>query len=125
MTGRVSRTILLGAAGLAAGVVNGLLGAGGGIIAVWALNWALGKHISDRRDSFANALVTMLPVSAVSAVGYGLRGLADSRELGILVVPALLGGFCGALILDKIDIKWLRMIFAGVIIYSGVSMLFR
>ncbi|MBQ9080190.1 MAG: sulfite exporter TauE/SafE family protein [Clostridia bacterium] len=124
MTKTSKDALFLGVSALLAGLINGLLGAGGGIIAVWALSHVLSGQLSDRRDAFANALVIMLPLSAISAIGYGMRGLADSGELGILFIPAIIGGFCGALVLDKINIKWLKLIFAGIIIYSGLSMLF-
>lgn len=125
MTKYLNRTLLLAAAGLAAGLVNGLLGAGGGIIAVLAFNKLLESGGVDRRDSFANAIAVMLPCSAVSAISYGMRGVADSRELGILVLPAILGGLCGALILDRINIRWLKIIFSSIIIYSGINMLLK
>lgn len=118
--------ILLAAlTGLAAGFVNGLLGAGGGIIAVWGIGRMLRGTNAQRRDVFANALLLMLPLSAISAVNYSLRGLADSRELGILVLPAVAGGLCGALILDRINADWLKLIFSCIILYSGISMLIR
>lgn len=118
--------ILLAAlTGLAAGFVNGLLGAGGGIIAVWGIGRMLRGTNAQRRDVFANALLLMLPLSAISAVNYSLRGLADSRELGILVLPAVAGGLCGALILDRINADWLKFIFSCIILYSGISMLIR
>ena len=80
---------------------------------------------SERRDIYANALAVMLPLSAVSAINYSLRGLADSRELGILVLPAIAGGLCVALILDRINADWLKLIFSAIIIYSGITMLIR
>mgnify|MGYP000032976406 CR=1 FL=1 len=119
-------TIMLAAVtGLAAGCVNGLLGAGGGIIAVWGLGRMLHGKQSEPRYIYANALAVMLPMSAVSAINYSLRGLADSRELGILVLPAIAGGLCGALILDRINADWLKLIFSAIIIYSGITMLIR
>lgn len=121
----ITRPVLLALAGLSAGLVNGLLGAGGGIIIVWVLAAMLSSSGGDRRDAFANSLVVMLPVSAVSAIIYGARGLADSSELGLLVIPAVVGGLCGALVLDKINIRWLKMIFASIIVYSGITMMMR
>lgn len=109
--------------GICAGFVNGLLGAGGGIIAVWGLSRMLRGREAGRRDVFANALAVMLPLSAVSAANYSLSGLADGRELGILVLPAIVGGLCGALILDRISVDWLKLIFSAVVIYSGMTML--
>lgn len=117
--------ILAAFTGLMSGFVNGLLGAGGGIITVWGLGRMLRGSAVERRDIFANALAVMLPISAVSAMNYSLRGLADGRELGILVLPAVVGGICGALMLERISADWLKLIFSVMVIYSGIAMLVR
>ena len=61
-------------AGILCGFINALLGAGGGIIAVFALRLALGDKLTDPRDVFANALCVTLPISALSCLSYALRG---------------------------------------------------
>ena len=124
MTKTIKNISLLTLSALAAGLINGLLGAGGGIVAVWALSRVLSHRLSDRRDAFANALAIMLPISAISAAVYAMRGAIDSRELDILIIPAIAGGLIGALVLDKINVTWLRLIFAVIIVYSGLTMLF-
>lgn len=124
MTKTAKNISFLTLSALAAGLINGLLGAGGGIVAVWALSRALSPHLTDKRDAFANALAIMLPISAISAAIYGMRGAIDSRELDILILPAIAGGLIGALVLDKINVTWLRLIFAVIIVYSGLTMLF-
>ena len=124
MTKTAKNISFLAVSALAAGLVNGLLGAGGGIVVVWVLSRVLAHSLTDRRDAFANALTVMLPISAISAAMYGMRGAVDLRELDILILPAIAGGFIGALVLDKINTKWLRLLFAAIIIYSGLTMIF-
>lgn len=124
MTKTAKNISFLAVSALAAGLVNGLLGAGGGIVVVWVLSRVLAHSLTDRRDAFANALTVMLPISAISAAMYGMRDAVDLRELDILILPAIAGGFIGALVLDKINTKWLRLLFAAIIIYSGLTMLF-
>ena len=51
--------------GLAAGAMNGLLGAGGGVILVFLLRAALGPK-TESRDVYASALITTLPVTLIS-----------------------------------------------------------
>ena len=44
---------------------------------------------------------------------------------GILPVPAVLGGAVGAFLVDKMQTKWLNTIFAALVIYSGINMIFK
>ena len=125
MTKTVKNVALLGLSGLAAGLVNGLLGAGGGIVAVWGLSRVLAAHVPDRRDAFANALLVMLPLSGLSLIGYASRGLLAGISTASLLLPAAAGGFCGAMILDRINVRWLKTIYAALVIYSGFFMLLK
>ncbi|MDD6259531.1 MAG: sulfite exporter TauE/SafE family protein [Clostridiales bacterium] len=112
-------------AGIAAGFVNGLLGAGGGVIIVRSAAHVLphGREYSPR-DVYASALAVMLPVSAVSALSYAGLGVWDGSG-GIYILPALVGGVIGALLLDRLHTQLLRFIFSAVAAYSGVMMLLK
>ena len=110
--------------GLATGLVNGLLGAGGGIVAVFVLVKVLGPALSDRRDVFANALAIILPLSVISVISYAFGGSMPSGELNLLVLPAVLGGILGGILLDRIDPLWIQLIFSAIVLYSGIAMLF-
>ena len=90
-------------AGFLAGGINGLLGAGGGIIVVFALTYALKGKEADAREVFANALCVMLPVSAVSCIIYAVKGNIITEGFGIYVIPAIIGGAAGAILLDNKD----------------------
>ena len=115
--------------GAAAGLINGLLGAGGGILVVRTLPALLTDGESrDGRDVFATALAVMLPVSAVSAVVYFLRGSIapgnfDFVRAAIFAVTGTVGGSVGALLLSRADVRLVRLIFAAITVWSGISML--
>lgn len=115
--------LLLG--GLAAGFVNGLLGAGGGIIIVWILEKALGGMARDGKDIFANALAVMLPVSAVSTISYALSGALPSGDITRFLIPAVLGGLLGAFLLDKFSTETTKTLFCALVILSGILMIIR
>ena len=110
--------------GLAAGVINGLLGAGGGVILVFLLRAALGPK-AESRDIYASALITTLPITLVSALRYGGAGALPLGEFLPLALPAIAGGIIGALLLDRIHPKIPRRIFAALVIFSGAVMLLR
>ena len=110
--------------GFLAGLLNGLLGAGGGIILVRGAHRFLPREYRDSRDVFANALCVMLPLSAVSAIAYVLRGSVHGLEFAPFVLPALIGGVGGGLLLAVIDARLLRLIFSALVVWSGITMIF-
>lgn len=116
------KTLLLG---FAAGFVNGLLGTGGGVILVRNEKKILPDGTSDPRDIFAMALAVMLPVSAVSAAAYALRGDLTETGLSFYILPAVIGGTTGAFLLSRIDTRWLKLIFSALTLWSGISVLTR
>ena len=110
--------------GFFAGLLNGLLGAGGGIILVRGAEKVLPREYHDGRDVFANALAVMLPLSAVSAIAYVIRGSVHGLEFGSFVLPAMIGGAVGGLLLAVIDTRLLRLIFSALVVWSGFTMIF-
>ena len=119
------RMICILSFGFLAGAVNGLLGAGGGILIVWAMAYALRGEASDARDFYANALCVMLPISALSCVRYAMRGNLTTDGMSRYVLPALLGGFCGGLLLGKIKVGALKKLFSALVFYSGIVLIIR
>ena len=106
--------------GFFAGVLNGLLGAGGGILIVIGLRALLGKKISDSRRIYATAIAVMLPISVVSAWQYLKGGHISTPSIGIFLFPAILGGGLGALLLRRLKPLLLARIFAAVVLVSGI-----
>ena len=122
---RGSKFWLLAAAGLGAGFVNGLLGAGGGIIVIFALTKLIGGDILQKNAVFGNALCVMLPISVLTCVMYAERGYMSLGGFGVFAIPALLGGLVGGLVLGKLDTAMLKKGFAGLVIISGIILMVR
>ncbi|MBE6693845.1 MAG: sulfite exporter TauE/SafE family protein [Ruminococcaceae bacterium] len=119
------------AIGISAGFINGLLGAGGGIVLVLLLpRLAKRRSIGDcremeNRDWYASALSVMLPATVISGAVYLLRGgMPELSSARWLVLPAAVGGAVGALLLGRIKGSWLRRLFAALVIFSGIRMIF-
>lgn len=112
--------------GLLAGLCNGLLGAGGGIVVVLALSAALPDDEDSRQSLYANALCVMLPLSLLTLATYALRGDIPDGFLGadyaLLLLSAAIGGLLGALITDKLSSRALKKIFAALTVLAGVLM---
>ena len=115
----------ISAFGFLAGVANGLLGAGGGILIVFGLSPLTAGNAEARRDVFANALCVMLPVSLISLIAYASAGRIPSEaELSPILIPCVLGGAAGALFLHRVNASLLQKLFALIVIWSGAAMIF-
>lgn len=115
-----------------AGITNGLLGAGGGIVLIFLLSPALsgiyeknGYEFYKSKDVMAISLSVMLPISVVSAIRYGARGLLDLSYVSKIIFPSVLGGFAGGILLNKLQENLITKIFAFLVIYSGLAMILR
>ena len=122
------------ATGVGAGLLNGLLGAAGGILLVLLLpilpnpfsrsRASLWDGTPPSRDVLAASLCIMLPVSAVSGCFYLLGGIRPAPAiLALLILPALLGGWLGAILSGRIPDTALRRIFAILVAVAGARML--
>lgn len=108
--------------GLAAGLINGLLGTGGGILVVLMLGFFYPKL--PPKDRFACALTVMLPTSALSML-FWAGELAVMPRLFRWLLPAAAGGLLGGFLLDRLQTRWLAKLFALLTIYAGAVMLMR
>ena len=122
---RPARFGALLACGLAAGMINGLLGTGGGIILVLGLSHICRGALPDRRDVCANALVVTLALTLLSTLLYIRSGNAPPADLSRFVLPGALGGLAGGLLLGRITPHTLGKLFAVLLVVSGILMIVR
>lgn len=107
-------------AGAAAGAVNGLLGAGGGMILVPLLT-LLCKLEDDK--VFPASVAIILPICLVSlSISPGLLDLPWQDAWPYLVAAAP-GGILAGYLDKKIPVKWLHRGLGILIIYGGVRYL--
>ena len=105
------------AAGLAAGIVNGLFGAGGGMVLVPLLGW-LTKMEDD--EIFASSLSIILPICIVSLVSSQTIAWQDALQwLPGSAIGGMLAGIWG----KKIPVKWLHRGLGIFIIWGGLRYL--
>lgn len=107
--------------GIAIGIVNGIFGAGGGMLAVPLLK----NSGLDQKTAHANAVAVILPITVVSAVFYITKGYVKITA-GLLFVPTgILGSVIGTVLLKKFSNKLLQKVFAFFMLYAGVRLLLR
>ncbi len=115
---------LIAIGGFIAGFINGLLGAGGGIIIVFVLSRLIKDEVTPR-DIFANALCIMLPISVLSCIIYVLNGNANFEGFLPFLIPAIAGGLLGAILLSKINTDFLKKLFAVLVAISGILLIVK
>lgn len=112
--------------GLAAGVLSGLVGVGGGIILVPAMVYFL--HYTQHQAQGTSLGVLTFPVVILGFLKYysdckQMGTPIDFKIIGILAIGFLAGGFIGSSIALKIDQSALKKIFAIILFYTAIKML--
>ena len=115
-----NRKTSLIAAGICAGAVNGLFGAGGGMVLVPLLS--LWTALEDR-EIFSASIAIILPLCIVSLTATAMTGtVAWSASLPYLAGSAA-GGLLAGLWGRKIPVKWLHRGLGLLILWGGVRYL--
>lgn len=107
--------------GVLIGVVNGLFGAGGGMVAVPILK----KIGLSQKEAHANAIAVIVPVTFVSATLYLLRGSVEFKDAFSYVPTGVIGALLGTFCLKKISPLWLKRIFGVFMVYAGIRLFLR
>ncbi len=107
--------------GAIAGFINGLFGGGGGMIVVPMLTKLL-KFPENK--AHATAILIILPFSLLSGLFYASFGHVNLSVLLPCGIGVIGGGLIGAIILNKLNSKWITGIFSVVMFFAGAKMLF-
>jgi hypothetical protein len=108
--------------GIAVGIINGFLGAGGGMLVVPLLRLIFKE---EPRKSHATAVLVILPISIVSAIVYILHGSGVWNVILPACIGTLLGGLAGTFLLCKLKNKYIVVLFSIIMIVAGCFMIFR
>ena len=108
------------AAGACAGAVNGLFGAGGGMILVPLLG--LLTDLEDA-DIFPSSITVILPICLVSLTVTALTGSVAWAEAVPYLIGSALGGLAAGLWGRKIPTVWLHRGLGILILWGGIRYL--
>ncbi|MBQ6248713.1 MAG: TSUP family transporter [Oscillospiraceae bacterium] len=106
-------------AGLAGGLVNGFFGGGGGMVLLPLLT----RCGVEPRRAFASCVAVMLPLCALSAAVYAVRGGLSLAAAWPYLAGGLAGGFLGGRLFRRVPTVWLRRLLAAFLLYGGVRYL--
>ena len=82
------------AVGLAAGILSGFVGVGGGIIMVPALVLLLGY--GQHQAQGTSLAVLVLPVVALAVLNYYKAGVIEPKVVAVIAVAFVVGGYFGS-----------------------------
>lgn len=120
------RSMLFALAGILSGIVNGLLGTGGGILTVLFLSKIYAKDSSySTKDIFVITLCSSVIMSMASLLFYLSSGCFSVSDSALYMLAAVPGGVLGAILLEKLSSKTMKLIFALLVVWAGISMMIK
>lgn len=117
----VQLVLLLILVGLAAGILSGLVGVGGGIIIVPALVFFLGYSQQAAQGTSLGLL--LLPVGILAVINYYNKGYIDMKVVAVMSAAFILGGWLGSKLAMQLSQEMLRKVFALFLFYTAFRML--
>lgn len=114
--------LILLCVGLAAGMLSGLVGVGGGIIIVPALVFFMGMTQHEAQGT--SLAVLLLPVGILAVVAYYKAGYVDLKSTALMASTFVIGGYFGAKLAIHIDQQMVKKIFGIFLIIVAVKMIF-
>lgn len=108
--------------GLAAGVLSGLVGLGGGVIIVPALVYILG--FSQHQATGTSLGILLLPAGFFAVRNYYLKGYIDIKVVALIFIGFLIGGWIGSKISLNFPEGTLKKVFAVALVLIAGKVLF-
>lgn len=117
----IETVFLLIIVGLAAGVLSGMVGVGGGIIVVPALVIFLG--FSQHQAQGTSLGLLLLPVGILAVMNYYNKGYIDIKVVAIMSIAFIFGGWLGSKLSLSLPQDTVKKIFAIVLFYTAFRMM--
>lgn len=108
--------------GLAAGMLSGIVGVGGGLIIVPGLVYFLG--MSQHSAQGTSLGLILLPVGILAVLTYYKQGNIDVKVVGLLAIGFIAGSYFGSKIALNLPQDTVKKIFALFMIIVAFKMLF-
>jgi len=116
-----SSSLLFVAIGLAAGILSGVFGIGGGVVIVPALIYLAG--FSQHRATGTSLAVLLPPIGLAAMWEYYRHQNVDVRAAMILAGAVFVGGGLGAVVANRVSGPYLRLAFGVFVVVLGVSLM--
>jgi uncharacterized membrane protein YfcA len=114
--------IILVVIGLAAGILGGMVGLGGGLIMIPAMVMFLG--FSQKAAQGTSVAVMLPPIGILAAWNYYKAGYVNMKYALIMAFAFILGGWLGSKLAIALPDAYVKRIFAVVMVVTAVKMFF-
>ncbi len=108
--------------GLAAGLLSGFIGVGGGIIIIPLLMIFLG--MSQHQAQGTSLAVMLPPIGILAAWNYHKAGFVDWKFALIISATFIIGGYISSNWAVNIDVKSLKKFFGIMLLIGGLKLIF-
>lgn len=108
--------------GVAAGVLSGVMGIGGGILIIPAL--AMIFHMTQHEAQGTSLVALLLPVGLLAVWKYYQAGNADLKIGLLIAVGFFFGAYFGAVLAQQFSDETLKKIFAVFLVIIAAKMFF-
>ncbi len=118
----ITTIIILIIIGVAAGILSGLVGVGGGLIIVPALVYFVA--FSQKEAQGTSLGILLLPVGILAVMQYYQKGYVDIKVVLIVSAGFLIGGWLGSKLAVSLPVATIKKIFAIFMLLTALKMLF-
>lgn len=108
------------AVGLLTGLINGLLGIGGGTILIPAMVMLMNV---EQHQAHGTSLAIILPTALASSLIYNMKGSLNLSLAMQVAISGMLGGYLGAKTMNHIPAHSLKKIFGVFLLAAGLRMI--
>lgn len=116
-------TIILLSIGLAAGILSGFIGIGGGVIMVPAMIYFMG--MSQHTAQGTSLAVMLPPIGILAVLNYYKAGHVDMKSAMFLSIAFIAGGYIGSKIAIALPENIIKRSFGVIILLVALKMIFN
>lgn len=113
--------LILALIGLAAGMLSGMVGIGGGMVIVPALVFILG--LSQHQAQGTSLFILSLPVLLLAVVNYWRTGNVNWRFGLVIASTFVIGAFLGSKLTLRLPEAWVKLIFGLLMAYVSIQLI--
>ncbi len=106
--------------GIITGLINGLLGAGGGMIAIPFLS-----RVTEPKKAHATCVAIILPMCVSSAISYMSSSKVTLSDVAPYVIWGVIGALIGTVLLSKLSNVFIKKLFAVFMLWAAARLIFR